>query len=262
MRVKADGSGEPELVLNGRVTRTGANVVRPGSASRSLSPDGTTLAMVSDGPDPTESDVVLQFYDLHDEEAHRPEARPRRRRSATRTRPGGPTARCSLYVRNGRERRPRRAGDLPLERGDTKGVAADRAGLPRAVVLARRPVHRGDEDEQLRQRRRHPRRARTAASCCGSPTTATRGRRSGRRPATRSRSSTSSGQIVDLKLARARRARRRAGRSRTSRRLTEVSGLDGESRPDWFVPRRPAAASPTPPSERPLAGRHPASPAS
>ena len=29
-----------------------------------LSPDGQTMAMVSDGPNPSQSDVVLQLYDI------------------------------------------------------------------------------------------------------------------------------------------------------------------------------------------------------
>jgi Tol biopolymer transport system component len=63
MRVKADGSAEPERVLSGKVTKNGrtwhAWIREP-----VLSPDGKTLAIVSDRPDPSVSDVVLQFYDL------------------------------------------------------------------------------------------------------------------------------------------------------------------------------------------------------
>ncbi len=64
-RIHPDGSGR-EAVLSG-LYKTG-----PGEAytwfwfilDPAVSPDGTRLAVVSDGPDPTRSDVVLQFVDL------------------------------------------------------------------------------------------------------------------------------------------------------------------------------------------------------
>ena len=92
----------------------------------------------------------------------------------------------------------------------------------------------------------------TAASCCASPTTA------------RSWAPTWSpigdsiaflhikGQIVDLKLAR---LDGPAGnwtvKDITS--LTEVSGLDGESEPDWFVPADDLPVVTPPPSAAPAA---------
>ncbi|MEW5991218.1 MAG: hypothetical protein AB1736_07740 [Chloroflexota bacterium] len=63
MRVPPDGRSEPEALLTGRIT--------PGSFTWSyflrqpaVSPDGTRVALVTDGPDPTKSDVVLQVLDL------------------------------------------------------------------------------------------------------------------------------------------------------------------------------------------------------
>ena len=56
-----------------------------------LSPDGKTIAMVTDAPNPEESNVVLQFFDLGNEEVDGPASR-RRACSATRTPSGGPTA--------------------------------------------------------------------------------------------------------------------------------------------------------------------------
>jgi TolB protein len=63
MQVSVGGTGEPTALLTGRIkrdTRSWFYWIR----QPVLSPDGTTIAMISDGPDPTSSDAVLQFYDL------------------------------------------------------------------------------------------------------------------------------------------------------------------------------------------------------
>ena len=67
MRAVADGGAEPEVLLTGRIkrdTRSWFSWIR----QPVLSADGRTIAMISDGPDPSESDAVLQFYDLSTEE--------------------------------------------------------------------------------------------------------------------------------------------------------------------------------------------------
>jgi dipeptidyl aminopeptidase/acylaminoacyl peptidase len=64
MRIKADGSSDKaELVLSGKV-KQGNRTWQAWIREPTLSPNGRTLALVSDLPDPTQSDVVLQFYDL------------------------------------------------------------------------------------------------------------------------------------------------------------------------------------------------------
>jgi Tol biopolymer transport system component len=63
MRVRADGESEPEALLTGRITSgelTWSYFLR----QPVISPDGTRAALVTDGPDPTKSDVVLQILDL------------------------------------------------------------------------------------------------------------------------------------------------------------------------------------------------------
>jgi dipeptidyl aminopeptidase/acylaminoacyl peptidase len=63
MRVPADGGAEPETLLTGRIkegTRSWFYWIR----EPVLSADGHTVAMVSDGPDPSRTDAVLQLYDL------------------------------------------------------------------------------------------------------------------------------------------------------------------------------------------------------
>ena len=85
-----------------------------------VSPDGKTLAMVSDGPNPTQSDVVLQFYDLDSKKSTVPklgETPPLGHQDPT-WRPDG---KVLLYVRNGRDGAQGRAGHLPLGRRQEEG---------------------------------------------------------------------------------------------------------------------------------------------
>ena len=101
MRMPADGSGDPVQVVNGKVTRNGLTW-QSWIREPVLSPDGKTLAMVSDRPDPTQSDVVLQFYDLATKKTTVPKL--------SETAPLGhqdpawrPDGKVLLYVRNGRD---------------------------------------------------------------------------------------------------------------------------------------------------------------
>ena len=63
VRVPADGSAPPTKILDGKITK-GSRFWFAWIRQPVLAPNGHTLAMVSDGPVPTNSDVVLQFYDL------------------------------------------------------------------------------------------------------------------------------------------------------------------------------------------------------
>jgi TolB protein len=67
MRVDVDGAGEPVALLTGRIRRDDRSwfywIRQP-----DLSANGGTIAMISDGPDPTERNAVLQLYDLTTEE--------------------------------------------------------------------------------------------------------------------------------------------------------------------------------------------------
>jgi Tol biopolymer transport system component len=72
MRVPTDGSAEPETLLTGRIkqgTRSWFYWIR----QPVLSADGRTVAMISDGPDPGERDAVLQLYDLSTDERSVPD---------------------------------------------------------------------------------------------------------------------------------------------------------------------------------------------
>ena len=72
MRVRMDGGADPEVLLTGRIkrdTRSWFYWIR----QPVLSADGRTVAMISDGPDPTERDAVLQLYDLATEKRSVPD---------------------------------------------------------------------------------------------------------------------------------------------------------------------------------------------
>lgn len=66
MRVPADGSAKPERLLLGRF-KSGSNLWFYWIRQPVISPNNRTVAVVSDGPNPTQSDVVLQFFDTKTE---------------------------------------------------------------------------------------------------------------------------------------------------------------------------------------------------
>lgn len=63
VRIKADGSGEPEVLLTGRFKR-GSNTWSYFIREPAISSDGKTVAVITDGPDPTTSDLVVKLLDL------------------------------------------------------------------------------------------------------------------------------------------------------------------------------------------------------
>jgi len=232
MRVKADGSAEPQLVLSGKITKNGrtwhAWIREP-----VLSPDGRTLAIVSDRPDPANGDVVLQFYDLSTKKSRVPQL--------AETPPLGhqdpvwrPDGKELLYVRNGRSGArgapviyrwtvaTSKAAALtgpgylePSYSPDGKYIAATKtSSFGNDLVI----LDASNGRELLRV---------TTDNASWAPTWSPLG------------DSIAflhiKGQIVDLKLARLDgTAPNWTVKDITD--LTEVSGLDGASRPDWFVP--------------------------
>lgn len=101
MRVRADGAAEPEAIKSGRFKKGGRTwhywIRQP-----VLSPDGKTIALVSDAPDPDERDVVLQFYNLETGKfsvASAPQTQPLGHQDPV-WRPDGLYL---LYTKNGRE---------------------------------------------------------------------------------------------------------------------------------------------------------------
>ena len=243
MRVKADGSGKPEVVLSGKVTRNG-RIWHAWIRQPVLSPNGRTLALVSDRPDPSNSDVVLQFYDIASKASKNPKV--------VNTSPLGhqdPAWRADgkvlLYVRNGRDGS---RGAPAIYRWDVAKAAATAFTGPGYLEPAFSPDGRYV--------------AATKTSAFGNDLVildAANGRELMRvtndgaswapvwSPAGDSIAFLHiQGQIVDLRLVRL----EGAGPSWTIKDvidLTEVSGLEGASRPTWFVPPDQLPAPPPTP---------------
>ena len=224
-----------------------------------VSPDGTRLAVVSDGPDPTRSDVVLQFIDVRTKRltsAGLPENAPLGHQDPA-WRPDGTSL---LYVVNARNGSAGAPVDLALRRRDEDDGAFHLGRIHRAGLVAGRPVRRRRPDHLAGHRRRDPRRRR-APSWRGSPRTAAV------RASTWSPDGT---QIAFLRLPASPWTSSSRRSSATSNGnisvvktdpLTTFSGLDGNSRPAWWAPAPPPAASPSPtPAASPSAPPPPASP--
>jgi hypothetical protein len=122
-----------------------------------VSPDGKTVALVTDAPDPDNSNVVLQFFDL---------ARDRLTRAGVpevgvlghqdpEWRPDGKQL---LYTMNDRDGAKGAAGDHALRPQDEGRSSPHDPRLHAAVVFARRTVHRGDANQPARDRCRDPQR--------------------------------------------------------------------------------------------------------
>lgn len=101
LRVGADGIGEPEVLLTGRVER-GTNLWSYFIREPSISPDGRTAAIVTDGPDPTSSGIVVKLLDIAGGILTNP--RLGQTQSLGHQDPAwSPDGRFLLYVRNARE---------------------------------------------------------------------------------------------------------------------------------------------------------------
>jgi len=64
VRTRADGTGDPEVLLTGTISRSGNLLWSYFIRQPSISPDGTQAAIITDGPDPTKSDIKLKIVDL------------------------------------------------------------------------------------------------------------------------------------------------------------------------------------------------------
>ena len=138
----------PSSFMSGKVEQGQSRLVT-WSAQPCLSPDGTTLALVSDRPDPTSSDVVLQFTTSKTKKIRDPKLR---ESAAARPSGSGLAARRQailLYVATAATGRAGRRRSGATTVATSKGAARDRPGLSRALLVARRAVHRRDQDEQL-----------------------------------------------------------------------------------------------------------------
>ena len=243
-RIRADGSGQPQRLLSGQVRR---GSLRWSAWIRQpvLSPDGKQIAVVTDAPQPDESNVVLQLYDVA-----------RKRLTRTNVREVGvlghqdpewrPDGRYLLYTMNNRDgargapvimrydprskeaRAMTGAGYMqPSYSPDGRFIAATRTtALGTDVVI----LNAGNGNELLRL---------TDDDASWAPSWSPAGDSIAFLHIV--------GQTVDLRVA----TLEGTGPAWTvagTANLTEVSGLDAASRPDWFIPAALLPAAPAPAS--------------
>lgn len=101
LRISADGTGESFVLLTGRV-RDGQNRWSYFIREPAISPDGTTAAVVTDGPNPLQSDIVVKLLDLDAGELSDPDL-PQSQALGHQNPAWSPDGRFLLYVRNARE---------------------------------------------------------------------------------------------------------------------------------------------------------------
>jgi Tol biopolymer transport system component len=249
MRVRSDGSGQPQRILTASIGRGDLQwfywLRQP-----VLRPDGRTIAVMSDGPDPTESNVVLQFLDLQTKRltkaAKAPETAPLGHQDPS-WRPDGQVV---LYVRNGKDgtrgapeiwsysmpreqgRRLTNPGYLhPVYSRDQRWIAATKTTAFGTDIVILHPqtgaeVFRVTNDGRSWAPAFSPRMDAIAFLH-------------------------SDGQIVDLHMVELE-GTAPDWTAKAPIALTELSGLDTGSRPGWFIPQSELPPLPTP-SPRPSA---------
>ena len=243
MRVRADGSAEPERLATGRF-KQGKYTWAYWMRQPVLSPDGTKIAMVTDAPNPENSNVVLQLFDTTTKKIKRagvaesgvlghqdPEWRP--------------DGKYLLYVKNGRD--GTRGAPIIVRydpaTGKTKGITTAGYLNPSyspdgRYIAATRTSSFGTNVVILDGSNGRELLRLTSDDASWGPTWSPAGDGIAFLHL--------SGQTVDLQLARL----DGVAPSWTIKEtipLTEVSGLDADSRPDWFIPASDLPApTPTP----------------
>jgi Tol biopolymer transport system component len=255
MRVKADGSAEPERLATGLI-RDGRLRWSAWMRQPVLSPNGATIALVTDAPKPDDSNVVLQFFDTKTTKLTRAGVRENGvlGHQDPEWRPDG---RLLLYTENGRDgargasvimrydvrakksRALTSAGYMqPSYSPDGRYMAATRTtALGTDIVI----LDAGNGAQLMRV---------TDDGASFAPTWSPAGDGIAFLHIV--------GQTVDLRLARLDGAAP-AWSVKDTIDLTEVSGLDAASRPDWYIPTELLPAATPPPSAGPSASGAPPS---
>jgi Tol biopolymer transport system component len=251
MRTLADGRGEPEQIATGRY-KSGGETWFYWLRQPVLSPDGRTLAVVSDGPGPIRSDVVIQFIDLETRKMTKP-ALPQVEPLGHQDPAWRPDGRLLLYVRNDRDQA---RGTPAIMRYDTvtkrvsaltgPGYVSPAWSRDLASVAATRTDGFGTDVVILDARLGTELLRLTDDDRSWAPVWSPLGDAVAYLHL--------EGGIVDLKLVKLEGTAPNWTVGETIN-LTEVSGLDGGSRPAWFIRAEDLPALPTPPpSPSPAAG--------
>jgi len=243
MRARADGSGEPEQIATG-LYKSGAETWFYWLRQPVLSPDGRTLAVVSDGPGPVRSDVVIQFIDLETGEMTKP-ALPEVEQLGHQDPAWRPDGKVLLYVRNDRDEA---RGTPAIMRYDTvtkrvtaltgPGYVSPAWSRDSSLVAATRTDGFGTDVVILDARNGTELLRLTNDDRSWAPVWSPRGDAVAYLHL--------EGGIVDLKMVKLEGTAPNLTVGETIN-LTEVSGLDGGSHPSWFIPLEDLPALPTPP---------------
>jgi Tol biopolymer transport system component len=253
MRIRADGQGEPQRLLRGTVRR-GSLLWGAWMRQPVLSPDGRTIALVTDAPDPDESNVVLQFYDIQRKRLTRagvnevgvlghqdPEWRA--------------DGKLLLYTQNGRDGSRGAPVIMRLDRERKRTRVMTGAGYMQGsyspngrYIAATRTTPRGTDVVILNGSTGNELMRVTDDGASWGPTWSPSGDAIAFLHI--------EGQTVDLRLAKLD-GRAPSWTVAETIDLTQVSGLDAASRPDWYIPpallpaENPASAAPSDASPSP-----------
>lgn len=254
MRVKADGRADPERLATGFVKK-GRLEWSAWMRQPVLSPDGRTIALVTDAPNPDDSNVVLQFFDIETKKLRRAGVResgvlghqdPEWRSDG----------RVLLYTQNGRDGSRGAPVIVRYDAREKKSRVLTATGYmqpsfsPNGQFLAAtRTTALGTDVVVLDARNGEQLLRVTDDGASFAPTWSPAGDAIAFLHIV--------GQTVDLRLAKLDGAAP-AWTVKETLNLTEVSGLDAASRPDWFIPPDLLPATP-PPTVAPSASDVPAS---
>jgi Tol biopolymer transport system component len=251
MRIRPDGQTEPERLATSRF-KDGRNVYAYWIRQPVLSPDGTRIAVMSDAPNPDRGTVVLQMFDMESKKFKKVDVGVKGvlGHQDPEWRPDGAFL---LYVRNGREG-SRGAPEIMrynVARDSTRALTGPGYLQPsyspdgRFIVATKTSalgsnlvILEGNTGRELIRL--------TDDDSSWSPTWSPAGDGIAYLHI--------SGQTVDLRLVRLEGAAPSWTVGETID-LTEVSGLDADSGPDWYIPADQLPATPppatAPPSDEP-----------